>query len=187
MNCSGLYTSLELFPGLFVKYTEVMKMKKLVVLCLAILLLQVASVGCTNQNDIGVAEQSGAYFTVFENLYAASPGLNTDSTYLAMDLTKAELTDTEPLISLMQNFCDENGYILMLDTADGLKEKGYIIDLGFPEGFLIVFEDVRLENSTLITNAMKWRSGDGAVGAEYTVRYRNNSWEIAKTDNSWMS
>jgi hypothetical protein len=143
--------------------------------------------GCASQNNIAAEVQAGAYFSVFENLYAASPGLNTDSTYLVLDLTNAKLTDSESLITLMQIFCDENGYVFMLDTIEGLKEKGYVIDLGFPEGFVIVFNDVQLENGTLITEAMKWRSGNGAVGAEYTVKLRNNTWEVTKTDKSWIS
>ena len=159
-------------------------MKKLLFpLCMIFILLN----GCTTTKDITAAEQAGAYFSVFENLYTADPGLNTDSKYLVMDLTKVKLVDTEPLIALMQNFCDENGYIFMLDTIDGLKEKGYVIDLGFPEGFVITFDDMRLDNSTLVTEAMKWRSGDGAVGAEYTVKLIKGVWEITNTNKGWIS
>jgi len=140
--------------------------------------------GCISQSN---EEQACAYFSVFENLYAASPGLNTDSTYLVLDLTNAKLYDKEALISLMQDFCDENGYVLMLDSIDGLIEKGYVIDLGFPEGFVIAFDDVRLGNSVFVTEAMKWRSGVDAVGAKFTVILRHNAWEILKTDNSWVS
>jgi len=140
--------------------------------------------GCTSQSN---EEQACAYFSVFENLYAASPGLNTDSTYLVLELTNAKLYDKESLIELMQDFCDENGYVLMLDSIDGLIEKGYVIDLGFPEGFVIAFDDVRLGNSVFITEAMKWRSGVDAVGAKFTVILRHHAWEIIKTDNSWVS
>jgi hypothetical protein len=158
--------------------------KKIIALALVVVLaLSLAACG----GDSTPEDQVGAYFSVFENLYAADPGLNTDSKYLVLDLTKVKLADTEPLILLMQNFCDESGYILMLDTIDGLKEKGYVIDLGFPEGFVITFDDVRLENKTLVTEAMKWRSGDGAIGAEYTVKLKNGTWEITKTDKSWIS
>jgi len=136
---------------------------------------------------MSVEEQANAYYSVFENLYAASPGLNMDSTYLVLDLTNAKLNDKEALIAKMQEFCDENGYVFMLDTIDGLIEKGYVIDLGFPEGFVIAFDDVRLGNSVFVTEAMKWRSEDGAVGAKYTVTLRHNAWEILKTDKNWIS
>jgi len=155
----------------------------LIAICILLLFLS----GCTSQNKVSFEEQAYAYYSVFENLYAASPGLNTDSTYLVMDLTNAKLHDQETLIALMQDFCDENGYVLMLDTIAGLTEKGFIADLSFREGIVIAFDDVRLGNSVFITEAMKWRSGDDAVGAKYTVILRHNAWEIIRTNNSWMS
>ena len=161
-------------------------MKKLII-SLSFCIILIFTIGCTHPKSINPEEQAGAYFSIFENLYTADPGLNTDSTYLVLDLTEVKLTDTEPLIELMQDFCNENGYIFMLDTIDGLKEKGYVINLGFPEGFVITFDDLSLENDTLVTAAMKWRSGDGAIGARYTVKLKNDAWKIIKTDKWWIS
>jgi len=159
-----------------------MKMKMLLFLIISICLAS-----CTGQDTISSEDQAGAYFAVFEALYAADPGLNADSTYLVVDLSKVKLADTEPLIALFQNFCDTSGYILMLDTIDGLKEKGYVVNLGFSDGFVITFDDVRLEKNTLVTEAMKWRSGDGAIGAEYTVKLKGSTWAITKSDKGWIS
>ena len=95
-------------------------------------------------NDNDAIIQKEAYYAVFENLYTTDSGLNADSKYIVIDLTKVILADTEPLIELMQDFCNENGYILMLDTLEGLKETGYIVDLYFSDGFIIGFEDLLL-------------------------------------------
>ena len=45
----------------------------------------------------------------------------------------------------------------------------------------------REEQNKLITDAMKWRSGLGAIGATYTVEKKNDVWEITKTENEWIS
>ncbi|MCL2077528.1 MAG: hypothetical protein FWH08_03880 [Oscillospiraceae bacterium] len=134
--------------------------------------------------------QANAYFTVFEKLFEKDLALNDESTYLAVDLTDVKLTETEPLTRLIQNFCDERGFTLLLDTPEGLKEKGYINDsfpIYFEDGFLISFKDIELKQDKLVTSASKWRSGLGAFGADYTVKLNENTWEITKTENMWIS
>ena len=153
-----------------------------------VLLILLGLASCAGQKGTEPTEnQAGAYFAVFEDLYNLDTALNGNSTYLVLDLTKVRAADTEPLIVLFQAFCDENGFELMLDTIDGLKEKGYIVDLYFAEGFVIVFDDMRSDNETLVTKAMKWRSGTGAIGADYTVKLNKNSWEITSKENNWIS
>jgi ABC-type oligopeptide transport system substrate-binding subunit len=133
------------------------------------------------------AEQAQAYFAVFQTLYEEDSALNSDSKYLALDLSKAKLEDTTPLIEKVQEFCEEKGYTLLLDNHEGLVEKGYVTDLHFEEGFIISFEDEKLNEKTLITNAQKWRSGNGAIGAKYTVKQKNGTWTITNTTDSWIS
>ena len=167
-----------------------MKTKLLTLLILSCMLLALAS--CSNTGpglgDSDVSdEQANAYFTIFKDLYEKDPALNDDSIYLAVDLTNVMLENTDPLIALLEDFCDNNGYTLLLDTFDGLKEKGYIEDLWFPDGFLIAFTDAELTKDKLITSAQKWRSGLGAIGSDYTVKFKNDLWEITKIENSWIS
>lgn len=155
----------------------------LIILCLSFGLMS-----CADSDTASLsADQANAYFAVFEKLYEDDPGLNAESKYLAVDLTNVKLADTTKLVDLIQGFCDSNGYTLLQDTHEGLAEKGYIKDLYFEEGFLISFSDKDLSEDTLVTAAQKWRSGLGAIGAEYTVKKKNDTWEITKTDNSWIS
>ena len=170
-------------------------------LLFAMFILALNIVACTNSGNTDLSEeretdvylptlsekQAGAYFTVFEDLYEKDTALQAQSTYLAIDLTNVKLADTAPLIKLMQDFCDNHGYTLLQDSFDGLTERGYIKDLYFENGFLISFNDIELDDDTLVTSASKWRSGLGAIGSEYTVKYGNNAWEITKIDKSWIS
>ena len=132
-------------------------------------------------------EQASAYYAVFENLYEIDPGLNSDCEYIAFDLTNVKLEDTSLLINLFQEFCDNNNYSMLLDDFEGLNQKGFIMDLSFPNGILIAFDDTELTNDTLVTDARKWRSGRGAIGCEYTVKLNNSTWEITGTANHWIS
>jgi len=140
----------------------------------------------TNTTDISV-NQASAYFVIFENLYEIDPGLNSEIEYIAFDLTNVKLADTSPLVGLFQEFCDDNNYSLLLDNYEGLNQKGYIVDLYFPNGIIIVFADNELTEDTLITAAHKWRSGRGAIGGEYTVKLKDSIWDITKIANQWIS
>ena len=124
------------------------------------------------------AHQADAYYAVFLDLFQQDPALNAGK-YLAIDFSQAMLADTAPLILHIQAFCDEQGYTLLQDTFSGLEEKGYIADNAFTDGFLISFEDQRLDEEQLVTLARKWRTGLGAFGAEYKADWKNGQWVLA--------
>ena len=132
-------------------------------------------------------DQAFAYYTVFTDLYANDPALNSEITYIALDLTKSQLADQTRLIALMESYCQKNRFTLLQDTIEGLTEKGYIKDFYFEEGIVVAFDDKQLDQVSLITAAQKWRSGLGAIGADYRVQFRNNAWEIATKANEWIS
>ena len=163
-----------------------MKKKTVIILLMA---LSIVLLCACDAPDIAEPpeQQEGAYFAVFEKLYEVDPGLNGDIEYIAFDLTDVKLEDTSLLIGLFQEFCDNNGYSLLLDDFEGLNEKGYIQDLYFPNGILIAFKDNELTEDTLVIEARKWRSGRGAIGAEYTVKLEDSTWNITKIANQWIS
>ena len=151
-----------------------------------ILCISFSITGCSAFGKADPEEQSNAYFVAFRTLYDTDTALNSGN-YLALDLSNVMLTDTEPLISLVQDFCDDNGYILLLDTREGLKEKGYITTLSFTDGFLFTFEDVELKSNSLVTRVTKWSTMTGAVGAEYKIKKASAAWEITEITSQWIS
>lgn len=150
-------------------------------------IISLCLVSCASQHATAPENLAGAYFVVFETLYENDPGLNSEINYIAADLTNIKLTDTAPLVALLTDFCKGNGYVFLQDTYEGLVEKGYIHDFYFEEGVLITFNDKELRHDKLVTSAEKWRSGLGAIGADYEVQLKNSSWEITKTENMWIS
>ena len=151
-------------------------------------------VACSRSADSGPQDQAGgpqsqaeAYFAVLEALYEEDTGLNDYATYLALDLSRTRLADTAPLEALFQGFCGEHGCTLLLDTYEGLEGKGYIKDLSFENGFLVVFADVSLTEDELVTEATKWRSGLGAIGGKYTVKKGVTGWRVTDVTDQWIS
>lgn len=128
-----------------------------------------------------------AYYLLFEKLWAEDDGLNSDIKYLALDLSKAKLQDPDPLIALMEDFCAENGYKLITGTIEELIEQGYIQNLYFEDGVVISFADNELTGDKLKTDASKWRSGDGAIGATYTVEKKSGKWTLTGEEGNWIS
>lgn len=163
--------------------------KRLLTIIPIILCISLCFVSCTAFSEAdpdSIEGQAHAYYAIVQKLYEEDTALNRGE-YLAVDLCKVKLEDTTAIITLLQDFCDDKGYILLQDDFDGLEEKGYIRDLYFEDGFLITFADIELTESKLVTDAMKWRSGLAAIGAEYTVKKRNGTWTVTETANSWIS
>lgn len=141
-----------------------------------------ATVSSISTNDAKVGDyQAEAYFLVFKQIYQLDAGIN-GGKYLAVDLTKVKLADKSKLIELIEDFCERNGYTLLQDTEEGLKEKGYINDSNFENGFLISFEDYSLTEEGLVTSATKWRSGRASVRGTFEVQKKDDSWQITKSE-----
>lgn len=133
----------------------------------------------------GTAGPSGAYYAVMQKLYEEDSGLNGEIEMIAIDLGKAGLSqyDRNELLTLAQSF----GFTVLEDNFEGLQEKGYIKDLYFEKGLLFTFAQLEAAEDTLRIEASKWRSGLGAIGAQYTVSNKNGSWTVTETDGAWIS
>ena len=164
-------------------------MKKTIAILVAAL-AAVSLVSCSTKATGGDAvsqDQAKAYYVLVDYLYGLDPGLNSDAKYLVLDLSEAKLTDSAPLVTLVQGFCKDHGYTLMQDTIEGLQQKGYIKDLYFADGFVIGFKDVSLEPDKLVTKAQKWRSGTGAIGGQYTLEKKGQFWALTDVTGEWIS
>lgn len=136
-------------------------------------------------------QNTGAYMAVFEKLMKTDDALNADIKYIALDYEKAMTENKKDLEEAFSEYCTEHGYQLLIDDFEGLCESGYIEkdELYFKDGIIISFEDSELTEEKLVTDASKWRSGLGAVGAEYTVINKDGKWEIDQNgvQQEWIS
>ena len=141
--------------------------------------------------DPSLSSDAQGYYQVFLELMDEDAGLQGGIKYIALDYKNALTENKKILEKLMEEYCIANGYELLLDDYEGLIEKGYINkqELYFPDGIIISFEDEKLLEDKLITNARKWRSGRGAIGATYTAIKVDGVWKVDEdaTRGLWIS
>lgn len=162
-------------------------MKKRLFIFLFVCILFTQLTGCDMLDNGAQKDPADAYYLVFQDLYRPGDALNDKIKYIAIDMNDTLMTDPAPFLAQVEEFCRINRLTLLLDTYDGLCEKGYISDLYFEEGILFSFHDTKLTDRTLQTKGEKWRSGLGAIGATYTLKRTNGSWEISNTEDNWIS
>lgn len=146
-----------------------------------------SEVPASQSPEANVNRQADAYYLVFKDMYEKDTGLNADIDYLALDLSAVKSADTDTIAELFATFCGNNNLKLLLDTSDGLIEKGFIKDMTFEKGLLVSFKDQSVSDNEIITDAAKWRSAKGAGGATYTVSSKDGIWEISDISGMWKS
>lgn len=128
-----------------------------------------------------------AFWAVAEWLWREDPGLNGDIRYLSADLGAVDEAHIAALTGLLEDFCAENALTLLTMDYDTLVKEGYVEDLYFADGVLLAFEQAELTDNRLTVTARKWRSGLGAIGADFTVEKQGGGWTVVGTQNSWIS
>ncbi len=128
-----------------------------------------------------------AFYQIFQDLYGKDTALNHKIKYIAVDISSTENKIPKEFLEKMEEFCASSGFIFLVDSIDGLKEKGYIKDLYFKEGIVISFSDVKVSKYKIKLQAMKWRSGLGAIGAEYTLSKEDGVWKYEVSGGQWIS
>jgi len=106
----------------------------------------------------------GFWMTVINDLWEVDPGLNSNISVIALDLTEAQnLSDgeKEAIVYLAGN---EFGVQGISGTFDELCDMGYIDrdNLYFESGILVTLEVTGTGDGSFTFNAEKWRSGLGA-------------------------
>jgi ABC-type transport system substrate-binding protein len=131
---------------------------------------------------------SEAFQQLFLYLYELDSGLNYGTKYIAVDPTNVPEPIAELLIPVIRKLTDENGWEFLIDTYEGLVEKGYVDESQgnyFVEGLLFRFENIKISDNALEVDASKFRSGLGAIGGTYTVSL-DGLWRIESSKN-WIS
>lgn len=132
-----------------------------------------------------------AYLAAVEHFYQEDDGLNNDIRMLVMDTTSiSDMNVGEKALFLTTL---ENKYKLEVSdqTYEQLKEGGHLGENGmyFEDGILFRFKEPIYDSNskTLVCGISKWRSGDGAIGADkVTVSNDGTQWNI-DLDEMWIS
>ena len=131
------------------------------------------------------------YLALIDDIYRVDDGLNSDIKTIAMDTSEwINLTNMEKEM-IFTKVKAAYGLEVIEGTFEELSEQN-IIDkekLMFQDGILIKISEITYdEKKEEIKCAMsKWRSGDGAIGADdVTAVLKNGGWKITKEGN-WIS
>ncbi len=158
-------------------------MKNKIILFLSLFAIILAT-SCTEKT---VTDLNNPYFLVFEDLARGDSALIGRVKYISVDLSKSKIKDNSNFLNLMQEYCNKYNVTLLHDSIQSLEEKGLVKNNSFYDGVVIYFEDEKKTENELITTAMKWYSGRGAVCSSYTVKKFDNTWSITNTENEWIS
>ena len=118
----------------------------------------------------GFDDRCALYFQVLEDLWDVDPGLNSDLTYLGVDLSQTSLSESERS-AVAWAFAGRHGGELLTGTWEELADQGYIDreNLYWEDGILFSVKEkaepvyFMPEGTAAVTfDAEKWRSGLGA-------------------------
>ncbi len=150
-----------------------------------------AQITATKVEKVGHNNLMDGYLALIDDIYQEDKGLNNDIKKIALDTSEwINLTNLEQEM-ILTKVTAAYGLDIIEGTYEELVEQK-IIDkdqLLFPDGILIKLSKITYdENKEEIKCAIsKWRSGDGAIGADdVTAVLKNGSWEITKEGN-WIS
>ena len=135
----------------------------------------------------GFDDRCALYFQVLEDLWDVDPGLNSDLTYLGVDLSQTSLSESERS-AVAWAFAGRHGGELLTGTWEELAEQGYIDreNLYWEDGVLFSITEKEEpvyfmpEGMAAVTfDAQKWRSGLGAYSfCDCTsVQSANGHWD----------
>ncbi|MCL2512623.1 MAG: hypothetical protein FWF08_01875 [Oscillospiraceae bacterium] len=165
-----------------------MKKKTLILLIAGILMLLSAS-SCAgsekraNQKELEKIEIISAYSTIVKDIYGrGSPKFTAGSDFCVVDLTESKLSeaDQEELIKKLKSFCEGYEYTLLLDTYDGLKEKGLLDEDGeYREGFIISFKDKKIKKEKITTTVSLYYDMVDRLELDYTAYKKDGIWTIS--------
>ena len=131
---------------------------------------QFSGVSAVKTVEGGFDDLCGLYLQVLEDLWEVDSGLNSDLTYIGVDLSETSLSESERA-AVAWAFAGRHGGELVTGTWDELADQGYIDreNLYWEDGILfsITEKDDPVyflpEGMAAVTfDAQKWRSGLGA-------------------------
>ena len=133
-----------------------------------------------------------AYYLVARKLFDMDTGLNNDIKLIGIDMAGVQDSERKQLKNLLLMWVNDINLKPYFATYEELVTMGFIVtepieEAGFKDGVLIQFAESSFKNDTLIVNASKYRWPLGAVGAEFTVHFKDGAWTVGEPEMVWMS
>ncbi|MGG3916382.1 peptide ABC transporter substrate-binding protein [Rossellomorea vietnamensis] len=129
------------------------------------------------------------YTIALDALMEEDKALNSDMTFIAIDMSHLDGVDEKQKKAIIRHFEDQYKVEVMDATMDELEEKGYYNpDTNALEGLLLQIEKVDFTfNDHVLIEGSKFKSGIGAVGLRIEVEYEDGEWQLKKSELNWIS
>ncbi|WP_088102948.1 peptide ABC transporter substrate-binding protein [Halalkalibacter urbisdiaboli] len=161
-----------------------MKFKYFSILFILSVLLSACDTGIEPKEHLGEIYSVG-----LDSIMEQDEALSSDMEYIAIDMSNFEEVDESDKEEIISYFKEKYKVEVMDATFEQLKEKGlYNPDTMVLDGVLLRIEKVDFKfNNNIFFEGSKYRSGDGAVGVEVTVHYKDNKWKSKEVKMTWIS
>lgn len=129
------------------------------------------------------------YSVALDSIMEQEEALSSDMKYIAIDMSNFEEVADSDKEEILNYFKEKYKVEVMDATFEQLKEKGlYNPDTLSLDGVLLRIKKVEFKfNNNIFFEGSKYRSGDGAVGVEVIVHYKDNKWKSKEVKMSWIS
>ena len=134
-----------------------------------------------------------AYYQVALKLYEMDAGLNSNITLIGLDINSVPENERGLLENRLLMWVNGEANLKpYFATYDELVKMGLIVaepidKAGFTNGVLIRFYESSYRDGVLTVKADKYRTPLGAVGAEFTVRFKDGTWTVDEPEMVWMA
>ncbi|MDR7237553.1 peptide ABC transporter substrate-binding protein [Neobacillus drentensis] len=162
-----------------------MKIKFGSILLILSLFLTACNIGVDPKEHLGEI-----YSVALDSIMEKDEALSSEMKFIAIDMSNFDdglsAKDKEDIITF---FKDKYKVDVMDATFDELKEKGFYD----PEKMSLTGVLLRIEkmdfkwNHNVFFEGSKYRSGLGAIGVEGTVHYKEGTWQMKESKETWIS
>ncbi len=162
-----------------------MKIKFGSILLILSLFLTACNIGVDPKEHLGEI-----YSVALDSIMEKDEALSSEMKFIAIDMSNFDdglsAKDKEAIITF---FKDKYKVDVMEATFDELKEKGFYD----PEKMSLTGVLLRIEkmdfkwNHNVFFEGSKFRSGLGAIGVEGTVHYKDGTWQMKESKETWIS
>lgn len=141
-------------------------------------------------NEIEPKEHLGEIYSVaLDSIIKQDEALSSDMKYIAIDMSNFKNVNENDKKEILDYFKEKYKVEVMDATFEQLQQKGlFNPDTMTLDGVLLRIKKVEFKiNNNIFFEGSKYRSGDGAIGVEVTVHYKENQWKSKEVQTTWIS
>lgn len=163
----------------------ILKIKQFgIFLVLSLLFISACNSGIKPKEHLGEI-----YSVALDSIMEEDEALNSEMEYIAIDLNKIKAIEESVKVEILNYFKEKYKVEVMYANLEELRDMDlYNPDTLVLDGVLLKLDKVSFKfNNDIYFEGSKYRAGDGAIGVEGKIHYKNNKWETKEVKIPWIS